>query len=798
VIEMARSDNKTLGAVDVAAGPASGDIDIRGYSAARGQMLSLKLDRMADSVGGQTVVDPTGYLTSLGGVGGGAGTGAGAASVGGVADADIADLRKARLMLQSVTVTNPKHGPGWIALARLEEQAKNLPVARKLIRDGCEHCPRDEDVWLEAARLQLRSQGARAVLSEAVRRNPQSVKLWLRAAELEADNADAKKAVLRKALTLVPNSEKLWKAAVSLEQPADARILLGRAVELVPGSLDLWLALARLETYGNAQKVLNQARTALPAEPQVWIAAARLEESQGKTDLLPKILQRALKSLAKQGLPVDREAWTRYAEDAERAGAPATAAAIVEATRDVGVDEVDRLRTWSADADALEGRGAVACARAMHASLLECFPEDDGLWMQAALVEKRRGTSDRVIAILRRAVAAVPQGEVLWLMAAKEKWVQQGDVAGARELLRDAFAANANSERIWLAAVKLEWENKETDRARALLDRARALAPGPAVWMKSALLERDAGVLTNEEKLLLEGVSKFPAYPRLWMMLGQLYERTDLLDKAREAFGAGLRHNPDSIPLWQLAARSEERRSGATKARLLLEAGRLRNPNNPELLLESIRLERRTGNEKIAATLTAKALQDCPKSGILRAEDILTAPRPDQKRKSAEALKHCDTDAHVVLAVALLFWQDRKFDKARKWLHRACALDPDLGDAWVAYTAFEDLHGDEASRADVVARFMQADPAHGEKWQAIAKRPQHRGMSKVQILKLAVEEMRAADAHAVVKLFDHKPMHLSMGTGLDQPGPSGAVAVASSSQSVATPSSASVAPGPTA
>ena len=36
-----------------------------GLAAARGTVLGLKLDKMSDSVAGQTVVDPQGYLTDL-------------------------------------------------------------------------------------------------------------------------------------------------------------------------------------------------------------------------------------------------------------------------------------------------------------------------------------------------------------------------------------------------------------------------------------------------------------------------------------------------------------------------------------------------------------------------------------------------------------------------------------------------------------------------------------------------------------------------------------------------------------
>jgi hypothetical protein len=35
---------------------------------------------------------------------------------------------QARLLLKSVITTNPHHGPGWIAAARLEEKAGKLQV----------------------------------------------------------------------------------------------------------------------------------------------------------------------------------------------------------------------------------------------------------------------------------------------------------------------------------------------------------------------------------------------------------------------------------------------------------------------------------------------------------------------------------------------------------------------------------------------------------------------------------------------------------------------------------------------
>lgn len=63
--------------------------------------------------------------------------------------------------------------------------------ARKTIKAGCEACPDNEDVWLEGARLQT-PENAKTVLANAIRNLPTSVKIWLRAAELESNPSSKK------------------------------------------------------------------------------------------------------------------------------------------------------------------------------------------------------------------------------------------------------------------------------------------------------------------------------------------------------------------------------------------------------------------------------------------------------------------------------------------------------------------------------------------------------------------------------------------------------------------------------
>ena len=142
------------------------------------------------------------------------------------------------------------------------------------------------------------------------RQIPQSVRLWVKASELEAEVLN-KKRVLRKALEHVPTSVALWKEAVKLEEPDDARILLSRAVECCPTSVDLWVALAKLETYENARKVLNKAREKIPTERQIWLTAAKLEEAHKNTDMVKTIIDRAISSLLSNGVEINREQWLK-------------------------------------------------------------------------------------------------------------------------------------------------------------------------------------------------------------------------------------------------------------------------------------------------------------------------------------------------------------------------------------------------------------------------------------------------------------------------------------------------------
>ncbi|KAG0055608.1 hypothetical protein BGZ83_008042 [Gryganskiella cystojenkinii] len=702
--------------------PAGAMTNFREIGEANKQVLGLRLDRMADSASGSTTIDPKGYLTDLN-------------SVIVKSAAEIGDLKKARLLLKSVITTNPKHAPGWIAAARLEEHAGKLTDARQIIDKGCLECPKSEDIWLEAARLN-NTDNAKKILANAVKQIPQSVKIWLQAVQLET-TPKTKKTVIRRALDFVPNSVKLWKTAVEMEDdPNNARILLARAVELVPQSVELWIALARLETYENARKVLNNARKMIPTSHEIWITAFCLQEANNAdTDQLEKLVGVGVKSLSMMESALSRDQWLEEAENCEKNGFVKTCQAIVRATVGMGVEEADLKSTWMEDAESAISHQSYDTARAIYAHALKTFPSKKSIWRRAALLEKSHGTATSLEELLMRSVKFCPHAEFLWLMGAKEKWIG-GDVPGARAILDAAFVANPNSEQIWLAAVKLEAENGEHERAEKLLSNARVKADTMKVWMKSAVLERQLGKIPEALQLLDQGLAKYPTAEKLWMIRGQILVDRGDNKMAQANFTKALTHCPKCVPLWIMSARLEEQTGVLIRARAKLERGRLLNPKSPELWLESVRIELRGNNANMGKTLMAKALQECPSSGLLWSESVWLETRAQRKGKIVDALKKSENSAHVLITAARLFWSDRQVEKARSWFLKAEKADADLGDAWAWHYKFEMEHGDEPRKQELMTRCKANEPRHGEYWQVVAKDLKNAGKPLDEILVL--------------------------------------------------------------
>lgn len=700
--------------------------------AARNKVLQVRLDQQAQDAidaasGTATSVDTKGYLTSL------------VKSEMKAAEIPVGDVNRVRELLDSVIKTNPKFGPGWIACALLEQNAGKIAAARNVIARGCQMCPKNEDVWIQAINLND-NHNAKIIAANAIKNNEQSTRLWAAAVDLEQDNR-SKRRVVQKAIDHIPRSEELWKKLINLtDDEKEARLLLAKSTEIIPLSESLWLASAHLAPPDDAQKILNQARRAIPTSSKIWIAAAILQEQLGKTDMVGKIMDRAVKGLAKESAMLKREEWISKAEECDADGHPLTAGAIIAATFAYGLEEdEDRKDLYLQDAKDSMNRGRYETARAMYAYALREYPSRRNIWEAAANLEKLHGTQQSLRQLLDKAVESVPNSEELWLLNARESQRAEG-FDSARRVLARAFQQLPQSENIWLAAVELEEVAEAYDKARELLQTARDQAGTNRVWYKSVAFERRQGNTDEALDLVNRGLQIYPGTPQLHLQKGQIYEYAlSKIPQAREAYSTGTRACSKSVALYLHLARLEEKSGLLVKARSVLDRARLQIPKSPELYTESVRLERRAGNTQAAQNMMAKALQEVPTSGLLWTEKIWhLEARTQRKPRALEAIKKVDNDPILFVTVARIFWGERRLEKAANWFEKALLLDPDLGDSWAWYWKFLLQHGTPEKMQDVLGKLAITEPRHGEIWASVRKDPRNARLTTEGVLKKVV------------------------------------------------------------
>lgn len=318
------------------------------------------------------------------------------------------------------------------------------------------------------------------------------------------------------------------------------------------------------------------------------------------------------------------------------------------------------------------------------------------------------------------AVEKCPGAKDLWLLGAREMLIA-GNPYGRHKFLEQAYLIFPDSLDILLElAEEVVW--RDSFRARDLFCRARLKVgtntPDSArVWMKSAICERTLENPVDEKKLLTEGIKHFPSFFKFWLMLGQLEERFARFEDARENYQKGLHSCPNFIPLWNSLAKAVEKIDGFLHAQDIYSHGREVNPCSPELWVAEIDTCLENGRENKACMLMAKALQECPTSGILWATHIYIVSDDEVEKVYRKALSMSNNDANVIAAVAVFLRQNKKFRVAREWFDWAVKTDPDNGDVWGLY------YRNESSmyRPLVEQRCLAANPKHGRIWAANSK-----------------------------------------------------------------------------
>ena len=657
-----------------------------------------------------------------------------------------AEVTKTRLLFRSLIRSDPGNMSGWVGAARLEESAGDTQAALAILTTAVVECAMEEELWVECMRMAKLANVSKEEISDISQRalaiHPTSVAVWIAAINSET-SVTRKKIKSSKALATLPSPVpiRLWEEALRLEgwetESADAdelRALLVRAVKDWPGEVRFWISLARFSGT-SAQAVLNEARKKCPTSELIWLTAAELiEESQiaidrepslndrfltslpaNFVDSLVNLFSKSIDSLAKNGKSLTADEWISLATESELSGHRAVPHAIVRSVCQVSNQTKATLMSLSDK-----------CLNTLttRIALLECcadlYRRKKSPWIR--MLEICRDDSHLQESILERAVTACPNKEMLWLMAAKKKFIVH-DLKSAKLLLSQAAEHHPESIDILLALSKIAVHEEDWGEGRRLLEKARENGD-ERVWIKSVLLEWDCGELQKAIDLCTRGISEKTW--KLQVMRMQLLVASGDIDTAVIIAKEGGGRWP---VVWSVASEILLSSQGVSQARSFLERGRIKIPNSDLLWLKSVQLERNSaGNYDMASLLLGKGLSVCHNSPILWAEAILMEPHQSRHPKCLDALKRCPNSGEILSEIARFFWlEKRQIDKAAKWWKHSAELDPKNGQVWAGWLAFE-IDIKSGKKQHVLKSFQDSEPNKGLLWNQIVKQPHLRNL----------------------------------------------------------------------
>ncbi|KAK9215473.1 hypothetical protein WN944_007478 [Citrus x changshan-huyou] len=163
-------------------------------------------------------------------------------------------------------------------------------------------------------------------------------------------------------------------------------------------------------------------------------------------------------------------------------------------------------------------------------------------------------------------------------------------------------------------------------------------------------------------------------------MLGQLEERFARFEDVREIYQKGLHNCQNCIPLWISLANVVEKIDGFSHAQNVYSQAKEVNPCNPELW--AVEIDRCLENVKKnkACLLMARALQECPASGVLWATYVCMVSDDQLEFVYSKALSMSNNDANVIVVVVALMSKNKNIEVARDWFEWVVKTDPDNGE----------------------------------------------------------------------------------------------------------------------
>lgn len=720
-------------------GETESSVDLSALTSERQKLLNSKIDANFDFDSNDDVngVDKSNYLTEISGI----------------SQNNDEEIKKIRTILSSFTKADPKKPEGWIARARLEEFNKKFDSAKKVIQQGCTNCPHDEEIWLENIRLNASDvKYCKIIITEALNLNNKSLKLWLKAVELEQEIFN-KKRVLRKAIENLPLSSELWLKNIELEDDLETNIkIANKAIELIPNDENLWLKLISLQDYSEAKKSLNSARKALPKNIKIWICAIKLEHDNNfSVERLTKLVKKAYDECNEV---LSKEEWYKIAIELSDSKYEELTTLIVErilTSDEEFVSEDELYAFWNKDSETYKSNKYVL--KAILNQIAFKFPKKVAVWKRLISLYKASFDTEQLFQIFEKILKIIPKNPLFWLMYSKEVW-KSGDIAKAKEILNLAIKKIPNNVDIWCALIKLERiDNFDLNKILTLFKQAKEKINNERINYKYITFLRQMNEIDQAITEVDDSLQNFPHCFKFYLIKSQiLIENKSDLVKAREILSIGTKQVPESIELWINLAQCDILSNNITRARSDLDLGILKNASNAncdKLWLCRLELEKnqnKGNNEQIVNNVLNKAIKLFPKSSYLWEFNLRFNGVKKSLRKTLyqDALNATDNHERILLVIGSNFWVDGKFDKAKRWFERAISTNEDFGDSWAWYFIFLTRRGIEADKEEYnefISRFKNAEPRHGDIWTTVSKKIENIDKDPEEVLQLVGKEI---------------------------------------------------------
>ena len=688
------------------------------------------------------------------------------------------DIQKMRLVFQSYRKTDPKKSESWIASARLEEKCKRIDLAKKLITEGCQYCPHDEDIWLENIRLNhLDNHKCKVIITNAIKFNYTSVKLWLKAVDLENERIN-KYRIVRKALEEIPKIEQLWDLAIEYEQDTVEKItIIQKALEFIPRSSQLWTKLVRMQNYDDAKKSLNKARRAIPNDINVWLLAMELEEKMNGKDIsvakLTSMLNNGFEQLKENNLDISFEDGLKLSEQFEKntngeclKSLRALAKMILIGTNGESGANIaqDQLKIIVKLNDSLTKLNLL---RELTLNNNERF----SLWKYLKNVcEKLNRTEDlydtfETVLFNKSDSNSCKSPEAnskLILVYAKEVWKNEGNIEKAINIIDKGLSVSPDNIDIVIAKLKLLCKSRSFDKVEILFkEKILDNLQDPAIFKTEIGIERLCYKYIsflryqNEcekaiELLNTKFIAWFPNCFKLYLQLSQIYcdikdfnNAKQILIKGTELFQS--KQNSHNALFWIEIAKIEEiAMEKPVRARATLDVALLKNAGNipGEILIQiaKINLEERAGNKEQARLFVAEGLRNHPRNELFWVKNIslLDTKRSSQKKTMfQDALRNTKNNYLVILEIGKTFYRDSQYASALKWVERATKASANYGDSWIwKYRCEMKLKKDTQGTTEAV---ISNEPVYGPEWISVSKNSKSQYFSSEQILQVLVQ-----------------------------------------------------------